>query len=152
VIGLKENESIRTGLRFRCEKGVHPEVRNACLTFGKWLRSEFRFPIRLVIYLKKAEKIKTMDKDFVSAVFFAPFNKELEPYAKVSTGDYLELVTDWGKNEALASILGSIAHEIGHYYQWVNNEELEEELEELRANEFKEYVLDLYFPTVKSLY
>ena len=29
----------RTGLRVRYEKGVHPEVRRACMEFCDWLRS-----------------------------------------------------------------------------------------------------------------
>jgi hypothetical protein len=40
----------REGLRIRCDKEVHPEVRRACLEFAKWLRNEFEFPIRVVVY------------------------------------------------------------------------------------------------------
>jgi hypothetical protein len=43
----------RKGLRIRTEAGVHPEVKRACLEFAKWLRTEYNFPIRVVVYLKK---------------------------------------------------------------------------------------------------
>lgn len=49
----------RQGLRIRCEQSVHLEVRRACLEFGKWLRQEFEFPIRVVVYLKKGYQIKS---------------------------------------------------------------------------------------------
>ncbi|MCM3729789.1 hypothetical protein M3226_30110 [Neobacillus cucumis] len=134
----------RDGLRIRCDKGIHPEVRRSCLEFATWLRGEFEFPIRVVVYLKKDYQIKNkFSKELVSATFFAPFDKSEEPYIRVATGDYLELVEEIGQDNALASILGSVAHELGHYYQWVDDLELDEE----GAENNKEYMLDLYAQT-----
>jgi hypothetical protein len=140
---MKE-ENPRQGLRIRCEQGVHPEVRRACLEFASWLRKEFEFPIRVVVYLKKDYQIKSeFDKELVSATFFGPFDKRQEPYIRVSTGDYLELLVENGLDDALAAILGSIAHELGHYYQWIDDLELDEE----GAENNSEYMLDLYAQT-----
>ncbi|MBG9810080.1 hypothetical protein ABD68_00100 [Bacillus endophyticus] len=134
----------RTGLRIRSEQGVHPEVRRACLEFEKWLRIEFEFPIRVPVYLKKSDQIKnTFTKELVSATFFAPYDKEQEPYIRIATGDYMELVQELGQDDALASILNSIAHELGHYYQWIDDEELEEE----SAEDTADYIMDLYAET-----
>lgn len=131
----------RQGLRIRCEQGVHPEVRRACLEFAKWLRKEFEFPIRVVVYLKRDYQIISRStKELVSATFFGPFDKCEEPYIRVATGDYLELLEENGQDDALAAILGSIAHELGHYYQWIDNLELDEE----GAENEREYMLDLY--------
>lgn len=44
---------------------------------------------------------------------------------------------------ALSAILGSIAHELGHYYQRIDDLELDEE----GAENNKEYMLDLYAQT-----
>jgi hypothetical protein len=49
----------RTGLRIRSLKGVEPEVRRACLEFGKWLRDNYEFPTRVVVYLKPDYQIET---------------------------------------------------------------------------------------------
>ncbi len=116
----------RTGLRIRCLKGVDPEVRRACIEFGKWLRQNYNFPIRVVIYLKPDYQIKNQEGEMVSATFFAPYCKEEEPFIKISTGDYDELVTKWGEDDALAAYLNSIAHEIIHYIQWLDDRPLSE--------------------------
>ncbi|WHY77306.1 hypothetical protein QNH20_25075 [Neobacillus sp. WH10] len=116
----------RTGLRIRCEQGVHPEVKRACLEFAKWLRKEFEFPIRVVVYLKKDYQIKNkFTNELVSATFCAPFDKREEPYIRIATGDYRELLEENGQDDALAAILGSIAHEMGHYYQWIDDLDLD---------------------------
>lgn len=138
----------RQGLRIRCDKGVHPEVRRACLEFGHWLRKEFEFPIRVVVYLKKDYRIKSQaDKELVTGTFLGPFDKNEEPYIRVATGDYLELLEERGQDNALASILGTIAHEIGHYYQWIDDLELEDDEAEEGAENESEYMLDLYAQT-----
>ncbi|MFD3446491.1 hypothetical protein ACFDTO_17995 [Microbacteriaceae bacterium 4G12] len=111
----------RKGLRFRFQKGVDNEVRRACLEFGDWLRNEFSFPVRVPIYMKASPKIKALDGEHVFAIFFEPFDKKEEPYIKVATGTYKESMLKNGKDNALAGILGSIAHELTHYYQWIND-------------------------------
>ncbi|MCY9141302.1 hypothetical protein [Peribacillus frigoritolerans] len=137
----------RQGLRIRSEPGVHPEVRRACLEFGQWLRKEFEFPIRVVIYLKNDYRIKSqVDKELVTGTFFGPFDKAEEPYIRIATGDYLELLEEIGQDDALATILGTFAHELGHYYQWIDDELDDEEAEEGAENN-KEYMLDLYAQT-----
>ncbi|MED4002555.1 hypothetical protein [Priestia aryabhattai] len=79
----------------------------------------------------------------VSATFFAPYDKQEEPYIRIATGDYMELLHELGKDDALASILNSIAHELGHYYQWIDDDELEEESAEGTAD----YIMGLYSDT-----
>ncbi|MEH7334809.1 hypothetical protein V7161_19390, partial [Neobacillus drentensis] len=93
---------------------------------------------------KKDYQIKNrFSKELVSATFFAPFDKCVEPYIRVATSDYLELLEKNGKDNALAAILGSVAHELGHYYQLVDNLELDEE----GAENNKDYLIDLYAQT-----
>ncbi len=124
----------RSGLRFRFEAGVHKEVREACIKYAKWLRKEFEFPILLVFYIKKAPLIKNKEKELVSATFFAPYSKNVEPYARVATGYYCKDKKERGKDDALASILCSINHEFVHYLQWINNKPLTERGVEKKAD------------------
>lgn len=116
----------RSGLRIRSSKGVHPEVRRACIEFGKWLRKTNNFPIRVVIYLKKEYRIRNMEGELVTATFFAPFEKNVEPYIRIATGDYEELYEKKGKDSALVAYLYSIAHEIVHYKQWIKDSDFDE--------------------------
>jgi hypothetical protein len=113
--------AVRSGLRLRFEQGINSEVRRALLEFSRWLRSQVDFPIRVVAYIKCARRLKSMDGEICSATFFQPYDKDVEPYIRVSTGDYLELLDRRGKDNALAAILHSLAHEVAHYEQWVND-------------------------------
>ena len=129
--------SARKGLRIRCDQGINPAIRTSCLNFGMWLREKMDFPVRVVVYLKKTNTVKNMTtKENVSATFFAPYDKNVEPYIKVATGDYEDLVHEYGEVDALYIIIESIAHEIIHYKQWLsdldfNESEAEKEGEKL---------------------
>ena len=116
----------RTGLRFRFEKNVDPSVKSSILEFAKWLRHYYFFPIRVPVYIKASATIRALDGDLVSATFFEPFDRTVEPYIRVATGDYEELVQEVGKEAAHFVILETIAHELTHYFQWINNVQLTE--------------------------
>ncbi|TYS63662.1 hypothetical protein FZC76_19435 [Sutcliffiella horikoshii] len=131
----------RKGLRVRCERGVNPKVRKVCLDFCKWIRTEMEFPVRVVIYLKKSNYIKNITtKELVSATFFAPYQKDVEPYIRISTGDYEELLKERTEIDALYAYLESITHELTHYQQWLNDKDFDENEAENNAVE----LVDLY--------
>jgi len=140
-------QQYRTGLRLKSDKNVDPEVRRACKEFCKWLRTEYFFPVRIPIYLKGKKQIKAMDGEFVSATFFGPYDLKSEPYIRVSTGDYEELLDQRGRDNALVAILHSIAHELTHYFQWINGIELTPVGEERQATMYARYILDEYAET-----
>ena len=134
----------RSGLRLRTISGVDPEVRRSCIEFAKWLRKNMDFPIRIVIYLKKDYQVKNLTtKELVSATFFAPNDKKVESYIKIATGDYQELLEELGTDNALASILNSIAHELIHYQQWLKDENFGE----IKAVKKAEQLIDQYAET-----
>jgi hypothetical protein len=116
---------IRIGVRIRGARG-HPEVRRAFIRFARWLRKEYDFPIRVPVYLFPSEQIITMHGDRVSASFFAPYDRSLEPFIRVATGDYVQLKKERGRDNALAACLNSFAHEFVHYQQWVATGEISE--------------------------
>jgi hypothetical protein len=116
---------LRTGVRIRGARG-HPEVRHAFIRFAKWLRHEYEFPIRVPVYLFPSEQIITMHGDKVSASFFAPFDRRVEPFIRIATGDYRQLRNQRGRDNALAALLHSLAHELVHYQQWVATGEISE--------------------------
>lgn len=75
------------------------------------------------------------------------FDKMVEPYIRVATGDYEKMLIQNGKDDALAAILGSIAHELTHYFQWINNLELTPIGEERQATQYARFILDEYSET-----
>ena len=116
---------MRDGLFVR-GNNVHPEVRRSVIQFARWMRLHFKFPIRVPVYLSPNAQIVTKTRKRVSASFFAPYDRSLEPYIRVATGDYIGLRTKHGPDDALAAILCSVAHEIVHYQQWIQGKETRE--------------------------
>ena len=141
---LQKGISRRTGLRFRYDKSVDPEVKRACTQFAIWLRSEYYFPLRILIYVKGTKTIRTQDGDHVVGSFFEPFSYSDEPYIRIATGDYAELANKLGKDNALATILAALAHELTHYYQWINNLQLTSIGRERQATRYANYIVDEY--------
>ena len=119
-----KNGEHRMGIRARYEKGVDCEVRRAINECICWLRETYEFPKRINLYVKSAKRIKAMNGESVCGTFFRPADRNVEPYVKISTGDYPELLEKRGKDNALASILLTLLHEISHYYQWLNDLDL----------------------------
>jgi len=116
----------RRGLRIRGQRG-NPEVRGALVRFARWLRTQYDFPICLPIYLHPSKTIVTMHGDEVSASFFAPWDRRVEPYIRIATGDYPRLKRQRGRDNAIAAFICSLSHEIMHYLQWVESGDICEE-------------------------
>lgn len=145
--GTKELNNRRTGLRFVFDEDVDCEVRRACKEFGKWLRSKYFFPIRVPVYVKSAVRLRTRDGDIAVATFFEPDDREVEPYIRIASGDYIDLMNESGKDAALLLILLPIAHELTHYFQWVNNIKLTEIGRERQATTYARKILTEYAQT-----
>jgi len=134
----------RSGLRFRFERGVDPEVRGACLRFAAWLRREYAFPLRVPVYVRTARRLRTADGDCVTGSFFEPFSHADEPYIRLAAGDYEELLAQRGRDNALCCILPCLAHELTHYFQWINALSLTDSGRERQANTYARRILSSY--------
>lgn len=118
---MRHNNAIppRRGLRIRGHR-AHREVRAALIRFARWLRCKYDFPIRVPVYLSPEKEIRTIHGNKVSASFFAPFDRNVEPYIRIATGDYEDLKRERGRDNALAAFITSLSHEIIHYRQWID--------------------------------
>lgn len=83
----------------------------------------------------------------VSAVFFEPSNYYDEPYISIAIGDYDELLEQFGRDNAIAAVLRTVAHELTHYFQWINNIELTEIGYERQAVRFADLIVGAYAQT-----
>lgn len=140
-------EKLRQGIYVRYEKEVDPEVRQACIEFCRWMRREYFFPQRITMYVKASRRIRAMDGEMVCGTIWLPDNKLEEPYIKASTGDYYELLEESGRDGALAAILRTIARELTHYFQWINNLCLTSIGEERQAKAYAGFIVDEYAQT-----
>ena len=123
--GIMKRTTARCGIRIRGHRG-HPAVRGALIRFARWLRETHEFPIRVPVYLSAGERVQTVHGEWVSASFFAPWDREVEPYIRIATGDYPQLCSREGRDDVLASYIASLAHEVVHYQQWVATGETHE--------------------------
>ena len=129
-MGVKKK---RTGLRI-CGARGHREVRAALIRYASWLRRNYEFPIRVPVYLSPRERITTMHGLQVTASFFAPWNRKVEPYIKVATGDYSSLKKEDGRENTLAEFIASMSHELVHYWQWLETGDVWERGVERKAD------------------
>ncbi len=128
-MGVKKK---RTGLRICGAKG-HREVRAALIRYALWVRKNYEFPIRVPVYLSPRERITTMHGTEASASFFAPWNRNVEPYIRIATGDYSSLKKEIGRDNTLAAFITSMNHELAHYWQWIETGDLWERGVERKA-------------------
>lgn len=133
----------RSGLWIRGHRG-HPEVRAALLRYARWLRLQLEFPVRVPVYLLPGAVVRTMDGNSASASIFLPWDRKVEPYIRIATGDFPSLRRRNGRDDALAAYLGSLSHEVLHYRQWVETGQAWERGVAARASR----LLDKYAETV----
>lgn len=140
----KSNHKI--GIYVRVDKSVDEDVKDFCKQFVKWMRKEFCFPIRVNVYVKENYRIKAKDGELVVGTFWRPegFGRDNFPYIRIAAGDYQDLVEERGKDEAMWSILGTLAHELTHYFQYINQLELTAIGEERQATVYSDYILSDY--------
>lgn len=109
----------RTGLRI-CGSRGHPQVRAALIRYARWLRSNYSFPIRVPVYLLATERLTTIDGKRGTASCFAPFDRNVEPYIRIATGDWRARRKELNRDDCLAGYLNSLSHEVVHYQQWIS--------------------------------
>lgn len=136
----------RSGLRIIGSRG-RVEVKDAFLRYARWLRRHYSFPIRVPVYLFSTPTITTIDGSVASASFFCPFDPNENPHIRIATGDYDELLAETGRDNALASYLHSLSHELIHYWQWFETGETTERGVIVRArNMVDNYACDVDHP------
>ena len=112
-----------SGLRICGQRG-HPVVRRALVRFGRWLRNEYEFPVLVRVYLSPHPYIIARDGKRCTAAIWIPDDENDYPYIRIATGDYEELREESNRDDALAVTIVSFAHEIIHYRQWIETDNL----------------------------
>lgn len=131
----KANPFFKKGLYIRVEASVDPEVRRAVLEFGRWLRSEYIFPAKVIVYVKASKFVRGTDGELYYGTCLKPGDPNDYPHIKISTGDYPETIRDRGQDNALAAYLECLLEMLTYYFQWVNDMDDMTEEEEMRDAE-----------------
>lgn len=139
-----------TGVKLRFESSVDSEVKRALTELTAWLKKEYIFPAKVIVYVKSAEKIRAMNGEMVFGTCFRPGDMSKFPHIKLATGDYPELLAECGKDNALAAILNCYLRMLTNYFQWVNElDELTEDEEDHDAGRCAGIVMRRYRNTRK---
>ena len=141
---LDDTQKYHEGLRMKYDQGIHPELKQMCKRFAGYLRSKYCFPLRVTVHIKKHDRVLASDGDLVTGLFLYNENYDYstDPDILIAAGDYEDLIKRWGQESAMRNILGTIAHELSHYYQWINQIHFTPIGLERQANHYAEYIVD----------
>jgi hypothetical protein len=134
----------KAGLRLHGSRG-HVEVRNCIIRFAMWIRKVKSFPVRLNVYLSPRPFILASDGDHCVGLIRIPDNPVYFPYIRLATGDYEQRKSKLGRDNALASDLYTLCHEMIHYWQWIKTDRMWENGVYRQAC----YLVDKYARTTK---
>lgn len=134
-------------IRVYADRNVDPEVVAACRRFVEWAKGEYVFPLEVRIHLKGQDRIKAMDGDDAVGTFYEPPEYDQPSHIRIAAGDYGELVDSIGRDNALCTILTVLAHEMTHYFQWINDLPLTERGRERQATQYAHWLLSEYAQT-----
>ena len=138
----------KKGIHLRIDPAVDPEVRRACLEFSKWIRSQYQFPIRVIVYIKATEYIIAQNGESVFGTCWRPCEKSFPPYIRIATGDYEKMLSECSQDEALAAILHCMASMLTHYYMWLNDISFSSQNEEEKtADKYASKIIQKYAET-----
>jgi hypothetical protein len=119
---IAKNRDIN-GLRIHGKNG-HPKVRDSLIRFANWLRQKRAFPIRVNVYLSALPFLIAKNGEKCTGLIWIPDAIDRFPYIKIATGDYEFQMKKLGRDNALAGYLGTLSHELIHYWQWLETDNL----------------------------
>lgn len=123
------------GVSLHFEKGIDPEFRNCCISFIKWVRKHYCFPVHLNIYIKNCEKIRLWDGSMAYGGF--RYSETRPPCIRIPAAISPELQARYEALDIFYSVLGSLSHELTHYFQWVAGLEQTDADSERQANYYR---------------
>lgn len=118
-------DSIKKGLRVVFRSNTDNSLRFEVLSFAKWLRKRYWFPIRVEVRFLNCDKIYLNENKSVVALFNYQTNwdcvetaEKACPLIYIAAGNYVKQLKKHGRKETLYNYIFSMAHELTHYYQW----------------------------------
>lgn len=149
------------GIYLHFDLEVDRDLKNEISAFLRWIRKNYKFPVKLNIRISSEYRVKTYatNEEVCGTVFF-PDSKKYNPIIRIATGDYDFLIAKQDKFSAGCIILSTIAHEITHYFQWLKDMSDNNKFSERQAtyksrqivNKYLDYCFDAGYPEPFSEY
>lgn len=131
------------GFSLHFDKGIEECVRTSYLSFARWLRKTYIFPVHINVYVLNAEKLR-LQNGRMAYGSFCWFEKR-PPRIKIASAIERHLEKEYTIEEIQEQILSSFVHELSHYYQWVLDLEQSNAVSERQANYYRYRILDRYY-------
>lgn len=118
-------DSRKKGLRLVFRSVADDRFKAKILSFAKWLRRRYWFPIRVEIRFISNEEIYINESKSVVALFNYQIDwdnvtaeEKVCPLIYIATGKYQKQLKKHGFEETIYNYIFSIVHELTHFYQW----------------------------------
>jgi len=147
---LKRNKNTKSkGISLHFQVGIDPMLRRMYISFAKWLRLNYIFPVHINVHIINAEKIRLLDGQMAYGGF--RWYPKRAPMIRIAAAIEAELLTEYTKEEIYEQILSSLVHEISHYYQWFLELKQSTATSEHQANYFRYRIIDRYYEDTKQI-
>lgn len=134
----------RSGLQLRFSRRVHPFVRREITTYCRWLRAHYQFPVQVKVTVPNALKLLSRDGDLCWGLCLLPDDPD-DSVCICVAGGFRQSLSEEERCSFLYATLGTLTHELGHYFQYINRISLTERGIEWQATYYAHQVLDAYY-------
>ncbi|MBR3297674.1 MAG: hypothetical protein IKI64_00565 [Clostridia bacterium] len=131
------------GISLHFEKGVDPDVKALFMSFARWLRKTFVFPVHLNVYLLERETVllRSGREAYGSFIWFENRPPRIRIPVRIGcAGDFAH-----EKYALMEEALGSFVHELTHYFQWLEYDDQSDAASEGQANYYRFRLIDRYY-------
>lgn len=146
---IKKNTQYENhGISFHYQDGIEPELKQMYISFARWLRKTYVFPVHIHIHILNCEKVKLRSGQMAYGSFrwFAKRN----PMIRIPSAIETHLLQEYTKEDIYEQILSSLVHELSHYYQWFLDLDQSNATSERQANYFRYRIIDKFYDETKS--
>ncbi len=130
------------GVSFHYEKGIEDDLKKKYISFAKWLRKNYIFPVHINVYILNCEKVRLLSGTLAYGSF--RWFPKRNPMIRVPSAIEEGLLSEFTKEEIYEQILSSLVHELTHYYQWVLDLRQSDATSERQANYFRYRIIHKY--------
>lgn len=143
---LKKTNKLNEGISLFFEKGIEDGLKKEYVSFAKWLRKNYVFPVHINVYILNCEKIKLLNGSLAYGSFRWFPNRK--PIIKIPSLINYNYYKGFSKKEIYENILSSLVHELTHYYQWIECLEQNDYNSERQADYYRYKILDKYYKDI----
>lgn len=140
---IKNNsDTCSKGISLHYQEGIEENLKRKYISFAKWLRKNYVFPVHINIYILNCEKV--LLKNGIWAYGSFKWFPKRPPYIRIPSAIETELLSEYSKEEIYEQILSSLVHELTHYFQWVLDLDQSNATSERQAHYYRYRIIDKY--------